>query len=101
MDKIKPGTPILWKKYGFCHIVKDSEKTLCGNNYGWLLRRDADWAEEYAQKAETLASQGFVNKAIDMRRTAEYYRDLIKTGQRALTRPMCGTCRKLADKLKT
>lgn len=45
----KPGDLVLWKQYGFRHIIRDDTKTLCGNDWkrhvGWwiLLGKDTEY----------------------------------------------------------
>lgn len=100
MAEGKIGGYVLWRQYGFRHIIKDDKKTLCGNNWGFNYSRYRTWSKEYDQKAKTLGEQGFVEQACSMKLMADHYRDKVKFGAETEHRPLCGSCRKFSIKVR-
>jgi hypothetical protein len=77
MHNPKAGELILWKAYGFRHIVKDENDTFCGHNY----RSDWNMYKEWSARDE-------------------FWGNHIKYGKDTMGRPLCGLCRKVNESLK-
>ena len=92
----KPGDFVLWKPYGFRHIIKEGTRTLCGNDFGHTLRLSQRAAARYRELANTPGLMP--HEGANWLAMATYWENRIKYGDKAAeSRPLCGTCRRLKE----